>query len=126
MAEIELLHIYPQEAWHSPAVVVGNRVGLTLLRDAINDALEKGLGQALEFTTDGEGYEVNAVLLDEPWESTEWLRLDVPYTDTEMVGERRPDKVDGVTLFIERCESGAITDRAKHYALPWVRRVDHR
>lgn len=51
------IHIYPQYSWHADAWIVGNRVGLQALRDAINKALETGKPKVCDaFPCDGEGY----------------------------------------------------------------------
>lgn len=54
---VPLLHIIAQESWHQPAFVVGNRIGLINLRNAINRALEgNGVERAGVTCSDGEGY----------------------------------------------------------------------
>ena len=91
----ELLHIYAQPCWHEEAWIVGNRRGLEILRDAINQALAEGHGQTAttpnEFvcTNDGEGYDVMVLLEESEWGHsylepetlTNWDVLRKPYTD---------------------------------------------
>lgn len=38
---IRLLHIYAQHSWHMPSRIVGNKNALTVLRDAIDEAIHK-------------------------------------------------------------------------------------
>lgn len=71
------LHIYAQETWHDDAYIGGTRECLEMLRKAIDEALESGYGQKQMFTSDGEGYKVNVVLMSE----TDAERMCVPYTD---------------------------------------------
>lgn len=75
------LHIYAQGFWHDTAYIVGDRAGLTALRDALNVALEKGCGACEPFASDGEGYETRVELCED--EAT-WKALQMPYTDTDM------------------------------------------
>lgn len=76
------VHILPQQCWHDPAFIVGNREGLTALRDAINDALIHESASTEVFADDGEGYRVAVVYRHD--------MSDVPfgYTD-EITGRRR-------------------------------------
>lgn len=73
----ETLHIYAQEIWHDEAYIAGEREALTILRDAIDDALKKGTSSAQFFTSDGEGFDVQIVVADEPTMN----KMMVPYTD---------------------------------------------
>lgn len=58
------MHLYEQERPHGPALIVGNRKALELLRQAIDDALFKAGGEAKVevFARDGEGYHVTVEL----------------------------------------------------------------
>ena len=55
-AAVPYLHLFAQQAWHDDAHIVGNRRGLTALRDALTRALDGDLGVAEVFVEDGEGY----------------------------------------------------------------------
>lgn len=89
--DMKLLHLYAQDHQHGEAWVVGNRLGLEALRDAINLALQQGSAQTPSrdgcvFATDGEGYEVMVLLDESKWEGapigeekTVWDRLQCPY-----------------------------------------------
>ena len=85
MAEMALLHIYGQEAWHDDVYLVGNRAGLSALKTAIEEALAIGKGQTPEkgqvFVSDGEGYSVKVLCNDEDWQGEFWGTLAVPYTE---------------------------------------------
>lgn len=55
-----LLHVIAQRSYHDPAFIVGNREGLTRLRDALNAALEapSTTQKADAMCNDGECYRV--------------------------------------------------------------------
>lgn len=57
--EYGTLNTYPQHAWHGHAEIRGDRQGLTVLRDAITDAIEAGEGERMTCASDGEGYTVH-------------------------------------------------------------------
>jgi hypothetical protein len=58
--DVELLHIIAQHSYHDRAWIVGNRLGLERLRDAIVAALDapETRQEAAVFCADGEGYGV--------------------------------------------------------------------
>ena len=94
---MNLLHIYAQEAWHDDAFIVGDRLGLEVLREAISQALEKGrvstydvTGGSSVYTTDGEGYTVRIICDDSGWQEEFWCSLSLPYTD-EIAQDKNPD-----------------------------------
>ena len=70
---MKILNIYGQEAWHTDARIVGNREGLTELRDTINNALmgKGGKAKTLQreplFASDGEGYSVLVECCNDDW-----------------------------------------------------------
>lgn len=93
------LHIYAQAQWHDPAFIVGDRAALERLRDALQQALEKGYARPQAMTTDGEGYVVHVVCVSpEVMESTS-----LPYTDRSLVG--LPDGERPYELIPVRCET---------------------
>ena len=60
---MKILNIYGQYSHHTDARIIGNRAGLTVLRDTINNALSSGqkaktLQREPLFASDGEGYSV--------------------------------------------------------------------
>ena len=55
------LHVLAQSLPHRPAVLIGNRAGLTALHNAILRAMSGGVAKAVVLANDGEGYGVVAV-----------------------------------------------------------------
>lgn len=82
---IAISHIFAQSQWHDEAFLIGNREALTQIRDALNDLLKEEAPKAQQkvtlTTSDGEGYELFCILLDENWQSPVWQSLELPYTD---------------------------------------------
>ena len=91
MDDCPQLHIYAQYCWHMDAAICGDVAGLTLLRDALNRALERGFARlpALEndavFTADGEGYQVSIRLAT----AEQFGKLRLPYT-SDSAADVRP------------------------------------
>lgn len=83
---VEILHLYAQNHWHSPAAISGSHEGLRRLRDALDAAMNGGSGRAEVMTDDGEGYVV-AVMREGPQTMGEWSGGDhdrgLPNTDEE-------------------------------------------
>jgi hypothetical protein len=96
------LHLYAQTWEHQPAYVVGDRDALERLKQAIEIVLEDN-GRSINssvipaFATDGEGYDVHVVLLEE---QADWYKLQMPYTgDSESdgsAGKLWPEEMFGV------------------------------
>ncbi|MCM8735932.1 hypothetical protein M5E06_17500 [Azospirillum sp. A1-3] len=92
LRQIPMVHLYGQPSWRDDAHIIGNRAGLESLRDAIDKALKTGAEEAEVFATDGEGYgiqvvELNDAILDD---------MRPPYTDPEakeMFDQSWPDVV---------------------------------
>ena len=89
-----LLHIYAQVHEHDGAWIVGSRIGLTALRNAIDQALKDGSGWTASgyeaegdyvMASDGEGYDVRVIQDNSEWGApplkakTVWDRLESPY-----------------------------------------------
>jgi hypothetical protein len=76
------LHLYPQSGSHSDGWLVGDREGLTALRDAISRVLDEPppAARAQLFSSDGEGYSLVVVLQENP---AVWDRLLLPYAKLE-------------------------------------------
>lgn len=87
-----ILHIYGQGAWHEEADIVGDRAALTALRDAIDRALSEGSASTDAMVTDGEGFPVVVIRLDD---AETLARLPLPYSD-EMA--YRPGTITTVDL----------------------------
>lgn len=79
-------HILAQRAFHDPAFIIGDCLGLARIRDAINAALEAGEARRGVFAQDGEGYGVHVLCITE----AEMDGVPYGYTDTEMCGDRGP------------------------------------
>src|SRR3546814_9713108 len=78
--KIGWLHLYGQHLWHDEAYIAGDRAGIEMLRDALNEALgaADGVSMAADvFAGDGEGYNVSVHVLPD----AEFQRLAMPYTD---------------------------------------------
>ncbi len=89
MNDFEKLHIYPQYAWHSEAFIVGNKEALIHLRDALNEAINKGLSKTIFFAADGEGYDVHVL---EESRTERWNELREPYTYEHALDKREDAK----------------------------------
>ncbi len=87
-----VLHIHAQTEWHEPAFVVGNRLGLTALRDAIDRALNRGDARCEVMPQDGECFDLFVIMDDADWQSSSWDRAALPYT-AEYAMEQRTDAV---------------------------------
>ena len=61
----ECVHIYQQLTYHSAGGLIGNRAGLTQLRDAIDVALAHCRADAVTSQCDGEGYILRVLLLED-------------------------------------------------------------
>lgn len=90
--DIKLLHIYAQDHEHDGAWIVGSKEGLIALRDAIDQAIQTGVGWTPSgyesrgvMATDGEGYDVRVIQDNSGWgapvseSKTVWDRLECPY-----------------------------------------------
>lgn len=56
--ELPIVHLYAQSQWHMPAKIMGNRMGLTQLRDALDHAIKLGVVEITVMASDGEGYPI--------------------------------------------------------------------
>ena len=84
---INLLHIIPQEWWHTSAFIIGNRAALEELKKAIEEALESpsGVGSGEFYPKDREGYSVYIACVSED----EIEGVPLGYTDdaTKSIGD---------------------------------------
>ncbi|MHB8619059.1 MAG: hypothetical protein ACYDAG_05695 [Chloroflexota bacterium] len=78
-----MLHVYGQGSFRDEAGIVGNRAGLSALRDALTTALDSENGRASmeAMVKDGEGFNVLVVCDNSPWTGPGWQRRAVPYTE---------------------------------------------
>lgn len=72
------LHIYAQHSPHDDAAIVGNKLALTELRRAIDEALEEHESEGYVIASDGEGYEVYVVRIENE-EQELFESLEMPY-----------------------------------------------
>jgi hypothetical protein len=90
------LHLYAQAQWHDDAYLVGNRGGLTALRDALTRLLDGSASKetVLAYTNDGEGYDLTVHLVT----PEVFGALTVPYTDPIAIAasgnERHPSQLE--------------------------------
>ena len=83
------LHLYAQDDNHDDAWIVGDRVALTALRDALNQVLD-GPHPATgvqAFCEDGEGYTTLVMRVDEP---DVWRELLLPYARLRTFAHQAP------------------------------------
>lgn len=105
----DALHIHGQQQWHDEAVIIGTPSALFALRDVLNKAVSSFMddlgskhqhnihtvlppigtasNQSIKepktlFTSDGEGYQVSVVCIDE--DNGHWGDLALPYHDQSM------------------------------------------
>ena len=95
---MKILNIYGQEMEHCDARIIGNKEGLTELRDTINNALMSG-GKAKTlrthdplFASDGEGYNILIECHDDKWgieggEDSFWNKEESYPEYTRLVGQ---------------------------------------
>lgn len=84
--EMPVVHLWQPLMWHCDQNIVGNKEGLTLLKDALQKAIDTGKGVAEAFISDGEGHDVIIQCVKEI------DLLAVPYTD-ECAGEHREEAI---------------------------------
>ena len=78
----DLLHIYGQDHEHDDVVILGDPGALRLLRDAIDESLARpGPGYCVVFASDGEGYGVAVLAVNDPWPGPLWNAAAMPYSN---------------------------------------------
>jgi hypothetical protein len=76
------LHIYAQSQWHGSSYIVGDRLALLELRQAITNALDEAnncQSKTEFFCSDGEGYQLYIKAVS----SDVMNDIQLPYTDVE-------------------------------------------
>jgi len=63
--DVAWMQIYGQTYWHMPAKICGNRIALTVLRNALDKALEGKKVETIMFSSDGEGYDLSIQLVSQ-------------------------------------------------------------
>ncbi len=79
------LHIYGQSHEHEHAFIVGDELALRELADAIYLALDKGNGKATLSAADGEGFDLEVYLEEDP---EYWDKSRLPYTENLYFGDK--------------------------------------
>lgn len=74
-----LLHVYGQFSRRGPAAIVGTRVALTALKEAIDAALVTGAASVAATVADGEEYTIGVECDDTPVAGDTWPLRAVPY-----------------------------------------------
>jgi hypothetical protein len=82
-----ILKVYPSKFWHGDVAIVGNKEGLTKLKEAIETALLGELGGALVQETDGCEYNVFPKMYDEDLLDEKWMEFPSHYDDGEITQE---------------------------------------
>jgi hypothetical protein len=85
-----VIHIWSPHAFHEESYIVGNREGLIKLYQEIGSVLNQGKGKltASFFISDGEGYDMDVILI----EDTNIDKIAVPYL-ADYAEEKRKDAV---------------------------------
>ena len=76
-----ILKVYPSKFWHGDVAIVGNKEGLTKLKEAIETALLGELGSALVQETDGCEYKVFPKMYDGNLSDEVFLDFPMHYDD---------------------------------------------
>lgn len=76
-----IVHIFPQPFYHQDAMIVGNKLGLLALKEAIEHALEEGKAECILMPSDEENYICHVALNDEELRAPFWKRMKEPYAE---------------------------------------------
>lgn len=82
-----IANIYAQPQPKFASSIIASSEALKALRKAMDDAIEKGEGKCILYTSDMEPYETLVIKNDEPVEKLYWQRLKLPYTAYELPAE---------------------------------------
>lgn len=82
-----LCHLYGQRYWHDEAYMIGNRIALVELREAIDIALKNGEKRIVSSSADGEGYELFIKCVEDDFD---WEEIELPYHDRECYVPNEP------------------------------------
>ncbi len=78
-----IAHVYPPRFPHDSLEIIGNRLGLERVINALIDAVSIGKGCGEITTNDGFDADVRAICLRGPRRPEEWKRSGSPYWDVE-------------------------------------------
>lgn len=87
--DTKIVNIYAQEYWHDDSVIVANDRGLMALKRTIEKALNKQHVKTGVATSDGEGYSIYVICLEEDLQSEKWQKLMLPYVDEDARDNRK-------------------------------------
>jgi hypothetical protein len=87
--EKAILKVYPAKFWHDEVVIIGNKAGLTRLKEVIETALSGKLGSTSVEETDGCEYSVNSKMHDGDILNEEWLDFPAHYDDGDISQEEQ-------------------------------------
>ena len=82
-----IANIYAQPQPKFASSIIAWSKALKALRKAMDDAIEKGEGKCILYTSDMDPYEALVIRNDEPVEKCYWQRLKLPYTAYELSEE---------------------------------------
>lgn len=78
--KIPIVHIYGQLLWHDYVLIVGNKEGLNILKNVIDEALKNGKAKTEEYPFCNDGVRYPIIIIFE--EAKDFIDgLPVPYTD---------------------------------------------
>lgn len=86
-----ILHLYGPTYEHDSAFIVGDREAITKLRDSLDMMLEldtsvrRPMARIDSMTSDGEGFSLGMVMVEEDWQSETWQTLLLPYSDESRI-----------------------------------------
>ncbi len=84
-----ILKVYPSKYWHDDVVIIGNREGLTKLKEAIESALAGKQACVAVEETDGCSYKVCSKMHDGDLLDEQWLNLPMHYDDGDISQEEQ-------------------------------------
>ena len=76
-----ILKVYPSKFWHDDVVIIGNKEGLTKLKEAIEMSLSGKASCVRVQETDGNDYNICSKMYDGDLLDEEWLNLPAHYDD---------------------------------------------
>jgi len=84
-----ILKVYPAKFWHDDVVIIGNKAGLTKLKEAIETALAGKSSSALVQETDGCEYNICSKMHDGDLLDETWTHLPAHYDDGDILQEEQ-------------------------------------
>ncbi len=91
MKNFGIVKVFGSKVWHGSVTIIGNKIGLEKLRDLIDNTIKKEYHSDNFIETDGEGYEIEVLMHDYDYNSVDWIKLPVHYTD-DIASEKDKEK----------------------------------